>query len=234
MDELTVVVPAYNEEAHIGAAVDAWLTVLRPLGMKFQLLVLNDGSTDGTARVLEAARIKAPELSVVNKSNSGHGPTILLAYRTVRSAWIFQADSDGEVDPADFAMLWGKRAGHALVMGVRHAEGVPLVRKCVSGVARMLVALLFGTGVHDVNVPFRLFRADDFQSMLRALPEDTLTPNIFLSGWAVRRKISMAFVPVRFRFEIKRKSTLSYRRLLTLSARAALQLASFSFTGGKK
>jgi len=84
--DLAVVIPVYNEEACINIVIKSWYYMLLDLKIHFLIIVLNDGSQDGTADVL--ARFADNErISIINKKNSGHGSTILMGYhKTVKIA----------------------------------------------------------------------------------------------------------------------------------------------------
>src|ERR1035437_9241941 len=105
--ELALVMPVYNEEACINEVVLSWHSELTNLGINFVMIVLNDGSRDQTeeklAQYSEYSRIK-----VINKKNTGHGPTILQGYHmgAELAEWVFQVDSDDEMKPIYFKELW--------------------------------------------------------------------------------------------------------------------------------
>jgi glycosyltransferase involved in cell wall biosynthesis len=229
VERLTVVLPVFNEEGQIDDTIAAWTSVLRRLNVSFELHVYDDGSRDRTPARLDALAHDTPELRVIHKENSGHGPTLLRGYREASTDWVFQADSDGEIEPDEFAALWERRDGQDLVIGRRVREQTVFFRKVVSFIAALTVRLLFGPGIRDVNVPFRLFRRSSFAPFLSDLPEGMLTPNVAMAGWAIRRRLHIREQPVRFVFEKRRKSTLDYRRLFRFSCRAFVQVLTFRF-----
>jgi len=98
--DLAVVMPVYNEEECIVKVLKSWISTLTALGMRFQIIVLNDGSSDGTQQALNVFD-HDNRIDVINKANSGHGPTILMGYKkSVELAeWTFQCDSDNEMKP---------------------------------------------------------------------------------------------------------------------------------------
>ena len=118
--ELALVMPVYNEEACIVEVVQSWQATLSRLGMPYQVIVLNDGSTDRTAEKL-ASLEGDPAIVAVNKTNSGHGPTILEGYRMAveRAPWVFQCDSDNEMPADRFPALWTRRENYDALFGIR-------------------------------------------------------------------------------------------------------------------
>jgi glycosyltransferase involved in cell wall biosynthesis len=185
--ELMVVVPVYNEQDCIAQVLHNWLAVLKPLVSRFKIIVINDGSRDQTALTLEPFA-GLPEIEVVNKSNSGHGPTILLGYgKAVAAAeWVFQTDADDEIPAAPFADFWARRAQYDFLFGRRTGRAQGIGRKFISWVARRVIGLCFGSGVADVNVPYRLMRAQLLREQLPRIPPDTFAPNILIAGMAAR------------------------------------------------
>lgn len=180
--ELVVVMPVFNEAACLAEVVGEWLGQLRALGLRFQLLLLNDGSTDDTSSVL-AMLEKETELQVVNKSNSGHGPTILMGYEMAldRAEWVFQCDSDGEMSADAFPNLWSQRGKNSFVLGQRKARKQSAGRLLLSSGSRFAVALLGGGRRLDVNSPYRLIRTDLLAQILPIISSDCFAPNVCIS-----------------------------------------------------
>jgi glycosyltransferase involved in cell wall biosynthesis len=186
--DLMLVMPVYNEEACIAEVVQSWVTTLDTLHIRYQMLILNDGSKDSTLEALSIFQTM-PQVRVIDKPNSGHGPTILLGYRMAcKSAdWIFQCDSDGEMLPEAFPGLWSQREQYDALFGYRENRIQSKGRALISAVSRMAVKTLFGSGVKDVNTPYRLIRADVMAQFIDRIPDDTFAPNIIVSGELSRR-----------------------------------------------
>ncbi len=197
MYDVAIVMPVYNEEACIGDVVSDWTRVLDALEINYRMIVLNDGSRDNTAGVLRAYEDN-PNVQVVNKPNSGHGPTILQGYRQAceEAEWVFQVDSDNEMPAEHFKLVWDVRTGHDAVIGIRDGRMQPLPRKVISAVSRMIVRVFYGFGIADVNCPFRLMRSAILKDLLRTIPDDTFAPNVALSGMLVLHKNKIQNVPI--------------------------------------
>ncbi len=195
--DLALVMPVYNEEACIVRVVESWRAVLSHLGMDFRMIVLNDGSSDGTQDAL-AAFAGDERIEVINKENSGHGPTILMGYyRAVELAdWVFQCDSDDEMKAEHFPDLWEKRETYDALFGVREGRRQNLARKFISVCSRLTVGLLFGKGVTDVNTPYRLIRANLLKQILAYIPYDTFAPNVVISGTLAKAGVRIYEQPV--------------------------------------
>ncbi len=195
--DLAVVMPVYNEEECIVKVLESWLDVLSDLGMKFQIIVVNDGSSDSTQEALQVFN-NDNRIEVINKTNSGHGPTILMGYReSVKLAdWTFQCDSDDEMKPDYFSSLWEKREQYDALFGLRTDRDQNLSRKFISICSRALVHLLFGTGVTDVNTPYRLIHSNILEQIVCQIPPDNFAPNVIISGALLKHKLCIYEHPV--------------------------------------
>jgi glycosyltransferase involved in cell wall biosynthesis len=222
MQDLFIVMPVYNEQSCIQAVVDSWLAQLSHLGLRHTLCVLNDGSTDGTARILKDY---GTSIELVEKPNSGHGPTLLAGYsRGVRRAeWVFQTDSDGEIGPESFSDLWERRGQRDAVIGTRTGRPGPPARQMLSLASRLLVHALFGAAVTDVNCPFRLMRSEVLASLLDSIPPDTFAPNVLLSAALCSRHYRVENVPVASHPRLAGQSSLGSRRLVASALLALSQ-----------
>jgi glycosyltransferase involved in cell wall biosynthesis len=181
--DLAIVMPVYNEKDCIIDVVNSWHSILSRLNISFLIILLNDGSTDGTRTALSVFNDE-DSIKIIDKKNTGHGPTILLGYkRAVDLAnWVFQCDSDNEMKADFFPTLWEKRSEFDALFGIRDGRNQRLGRKFISLCSRLTVRLVFGKGVTDVNTPFRLIRANILKQIIKEIPDHAFAPNIIISG----------------------------------------------------
>jgi glycosyltransferase involved in cell wall biosynthesis len=198
MNELAVVMPVYNEQDCIDSVVRSWLEVLGGLEIDFRIVVVNDGSSDDTGKVLEHFS-GHPSVEVVTKPNGGHGPAILLGYgKALKCAnWVFQCDSDDEISADQFPEFWSKRSDFDALIGIRSGRVQSRSRALISAISRWTVGLLLGNRVADVNAPFRLIRKEQLDPIVAAIPEDTFAPNLVISGALAKSSARIANIPVR-------------------------------------
>ena len=228
--ELIIVIPVYNEAQIIQTVIKDWVTTLRGLKIDFELKVYNDGSTDTTSEKLKEIVQTYQELTVIDKCNSGHGPTILKGYRDAEATYVFQVDSDNEMKAKYFEVLWKERADYDFLIGRRKFNfKVPLPRRLVSFMAKKAVHFFYGKGIADVNVPYRLMKKEKFLEIYDAIPTDTFAPNVIISGMAIREKMKIkdCFIPTDFRAT----GTVSIQRmkLLKVAIRSFRETISFVF-----
>ena len=122
MEKLFIIIPAYNEEANIENTVREWYPVIKKHNGdgRSRLVVVNDGSTDHTWKILSRLPETMPLLSPLKKKNGGHGSSVLYGYRYAidkGADFIFQTDADGQTNPAEFEAFWELRQKHDAVIG---------------------------------------------------------------------------------------------------------------------
>jgi len=230
---LTVVMPVYNEEGAIAEVVRSWAGELDRLGIEYELRVYDDGSRDRTPEVLERLSGELPRLLVTRHTNRGHGPTILRGYREARGEWVFQTDSDGEMEPDSFGKLWERRQDHDFLFGIRAGRVWTPPRWIMTRVSRLAVRALFGRGVDDVNTPYRLMRRERLARLVADLPDDLFAPNVILSGLAVREGLRIWQTPVPHQGRRHGGGSLvSLRKLVKPASRSLRQTIDVARRGG--
>lgn len=232
MLDLVVVIPVYNEELSIAGVLRDWSAVLDSLGMKYVIAVYNDGSQDRTKEVLaETESALKGKILVVNKGNSGHGPTILQGYKEYapKSDWIFQIDSANEMQPDGFAELWSARGEYDFLLGYRGGRTQPLSRKIVSVVSRVTVRLFYGKTVWDVNSPYRLMKSSVFAPVFSQIPANTFAPNVIIAGWVGMKGLRHAQFRIPHTNRRTGEVSIKKGKLFRAAFRSFVQTVSFSF-----
>lgn len=229
--ELVVIIPVYNEEEIIGRVLDAWSGELNRLDINYEIHVYNDGSKDNTLTILNDYSARNKRVVVHNKVNSGHGPTVLRGYKDNSDIeWIFQIDSDDEIGPESFELLWKKRESYDLLLGRRIHRASGTSRAILSLFARSLVWMFFGSRVHDVNSPFRLMRGERFKKLFSMIPEDAFAPNVIITGAASKKKLRILELPVQYRARKTGESSLKKMNLLRAALKSLFQTTKFRLT----
>lgn len=226
--ELNIVIPVYNEQEAISTVLDKWTTALNNLNINHQIHVYNDGSKDNTLTILNEYAKTNANVIVHNKSNSGHGPTILLGYReNSYSEWLFQIDSDNEFCPEDFSKLWDERKNYDFLLGRKNIDISPAPRKIISFFSRMAVYSLYGWGVHYVNSPYRLMRTEKFKPYYEKIPADTFAPNVILTGIACLKKFRIYEIPVEYKLRTTGEVSIKKWKLLKVALKSFWQTIAF-------
>lgn len=164
--KLSVLMPAYNEARHIVENVHRVCEVVRPAG-EFEIIVIDDGSTDQTLQELEKAKSSIPELKVVSLvKNVGKGHALKTGFSIATGDYVFFLDSDLDLPPEQMTVLWQtmERENCDVVIGSkRHRESIndyPLERRIMSAMYFFLVKIMFGLPIHDTQTGIKLFRRE--------------------------------------------------------------------------
>ena len=229
LKDVAVVIPVFNEEKLIGECINEWLNVLDSVNLNYEILIIDDGSSDATISIVERYGDNQ-NIQAIIKQNEGHGPTILAGYkRAVGIAeWVFQADSDNEISPNQFSALWSRRQGQDAVIAWRQGRDQTTVRRLVTFFARVTTKVLFRCHLRDVNIPFRLIRSETLTILLKKIPSDTFAPNIALSGALSLMNYQVEECPVIFNERIVGESSLSNLGAVRKGGRALLELVKIS------
>jgi glycosyltransferase involved in cell wall biosynthesis len=161
--ELSVIFPAFNEEANIGRTVEAIRRVLPKVATRWQIIVVDDGSSDATALICDDLKARYPEVEVIRHGqNRGYGAALKSGIMAARYDLIFFSDSDGQFDFRDLQQLirWSK--DYDIVAGYRAERHDPLHRRINALGWNVLVRLVLGIKIRDIDCAFKLFRRSVF------------------------------------------------------------------------
>jgi glycosyltransferase involved in cell wall biosynthesis len=159
--------PAYNDGGTIPSMVLTALMTLRTLTDNYEVIVVNDGSADYTAAVLEELASRYPELRVIHhQQNQGYGGALRTGFRSATKDLIFYTDGDAQYDPREIARLyqvWNDEVD--FVNGYKISRSDPLHRIIIGRIYHWTVKLAFGLGLRDVDCDFRLMRRQVFDTV---------------------------------------------------------------------
>jgi glycosyltransferase involved in cell wall biosynthesis len=159
--DVSAVMPAFNEEANLEQSVGRVAAALASHVRSFEIIVVDDGSRDGTAGLLERLKGVHPQLRIVSHAvNRGYGAAVRSGFDAARLAWVFLIDADNQFDPDEVALMLARANEADIVAGYRRHRRDPLRRRLNAWAFFTLVRLLFGRLVRDVNCAFKLIRRD--------------------------------------------------------------------------
>ena len=165
---LSVVVPLFNEEESLPHLVEQLLSALRPTDEAFELVLVDDGSSDRTAKVLAKLSAEVPEVvAVLLRKNYGQTAAMAAGFDVAGGEVIVSLDGDLQNDPADIPMLLAKlREGYDLVSGWRHQrQDAALQRKLPSRIANRLIGRVTGVRLHDYGCSLKAYRREVLSDM---------------------------------------------------------------------
>jgi len=161
--DLSVVIPVYNEEASLVPLLEEIHAVLDSTGKSYEIVVVDDGSIDGTYPVILGLHHKEPRLKAVRfKRNYGQTAAVAAGFAHAEGEIIVAMDGDGQNDPRDIpAMLEKIKEGYDLVCGWRSPRRDPLwSRRVPSNAANRLISWLTGVRLHDYGCTLKALKRD--------------------------------------------------------------------------
>jgi glycosyltransferase involved in cell wall biosynthesis len=163
---MTFFFPAYNEEGNLVAMVDKALGVLPGFVSEFDIVIVDDGSRDGTeaeGRALEAGH---PEVRYVRHPvNRGYGEALRSGFKASRGEVAFYTDGDQQFDLDELHQAWPVLAGADVVAGYRIKRADPLHRLFIAWTYNHLIRVLFSLRMHDVDCAFKLVRREVIEAV---------------------------------------------------------------------
>jgi glycosyltransferase involved in cell wall biosynthesis len=164
---LSLVFPVRDEERNVGPLIDAALAVATQLAPDFELVVVDDGSRDGSAALLEARQSKEPRLRVLtHPANRGYGAALRTGLRAARGELVFFSDADLQFELAELEALLALAGSCDVAAGYRAPRRDPWPRRALAFGWGTCVWLLFGLPVRDIDCAFKVFH----RRVLEAIP----------------------------------------------------------------
>jgi glycosyltransferase involved in cell wall biosynthesis len=157
---ISVFFPAFNDEATIACLVKTALEVLPTLSQDYEVIVVNDGSTDATSRVLDELAQSLSRVRVIHHStNRGYGGALRSGFENARKDLIFYTDGDGQYDVRELLKLYPLlRNGVDIVNGYKTKRADKTHRQVMGAIYNQFAHFLFRLPIRDVDCDFRLIR----------------------------------------------------------------------------
>jgi dolichol-phosphate mannosyltransferase len=194
--QVSVVLPVYNEEACIEGVLRELHGVLLGMGRPFEILAVNDGSSDGTRAILAALIPVLPGLRVLTLvPNSGQSAAMGAGFRNARGEVVVAMDSDGQNDPADIPALLARLEGCDVCCGYRMNRQDTWSKRAGSRFANAIRRFFLKDGIRDTGCSLKAFKA----WVVRDLPLELKGMHRFLPALALMRGARLEQSPVHHR-----------------------------------
>jgi glycosyltransferase involved in cell wall biosynthesis len=228
MHTLTVIMPAYNEQEAIEAAVREVRESVLDVVPNSSLLVVNDGSKDKTGEILDRLVAADARVQVVHKKNGGHGPALLTGLSSANAECYMLVDSDLQIPMNAFGPLWNAvRNGADAAFGMRVKRDDPRLRLWLTKFIRASLPILLGVSIRDANVPFKLFKRNVWETVSPLIPSDTLAPSLFLAVFIKKMNYKLELFEVPHKERQTGEVSIKRWKLIKFCWRALKQLLSF-------
>ncbi|EKE12517.1 MAG: glycosyltransferase [uncultured bacterium] len=168
IEELSIFLPTYNEEGNIGTVIKRTIEAANLYANKWELIIVDDGSTDSTNKIASQIADSDPNIRVIrHEKNSGYGASLKTGFYNSKYSWIAFTDSDGQFDFAEIKKFIEKQkeTGSDLVIGYYNKRRVSLTKKITSKIWEALVLVLFGLNVRDIDCGFKLISKKVFNEI---------------------------------------------------------------------
>ncbi len=163
---VSVFFPCYNEQDNVGRTVEKALAVLEKLNMDFEVIIIDDGSSDDTGRIADELAGRDERVKVVHHpGNLGYGAALQSGFAAATKELVFYTDGDGQFDIGEMPPLLPLMKQYDIVSCYRLDRQDSLIRKINGWCWTKLVCLLFGLKVRDIDCAFKLYKRKIFEGL---------------------------------------------------------------------
>lgn len=179
--ELSVFFPAYNEETNIKATVTKAAKILPQITKKWEIIVVDDGSTDKTGEIVEGLIKKNPQVRMITHApNRGYGAALKSGFAASKYSWVAFTDADGQFDFSDIKKFLPFTKEADLILGYRIKRADSVLRRFYGFVWNLIAKILFGLDVKDYSCGFKLIKRKVFEEVQPLEAEEKVTQIEFL------------------------------------------------------
>jgi glycosyltransferase involved in cell wall biosynthesis len=166
VSSLSVFFPAYNEQDIIAKTVESASRAVSRFADDYEIIVVDDGSSDRTATVVEDLASRDPHVRLVrHDGNRGYGAALRTGFASAQKELVFFSDADGQFDLQELAGLLGLLSRAPVVLGYRIRRSDPPHRLFIAKVYNVVIRCVFGLRVRDIDCAFKLFRRQELQGI---------------------------------------------------------------------
>jgi len=163
---ISVFFPCYNEQDNITRVVEQALTVLEKLNADFEVIIVNDGSSDSTGQIADEIAGQKDRVKVVHhRTNLGYGAALQSGFKAATKELVFYTDGDGQFDINEMPPLLRLMEQYDIVSCYRLNRQDNLIRKINGWCWTKLVCLLFGMKIRDIDCAFKLYKREIFDNI---------------------------------------------------------------------
>ncbi len=164
--DISVVVPVYNEEENLPVLIPQISGVLNPLGKPYEMIFVDDGSTDNSRKVLKEMISQYPEIRILGfKRNCGETAAGAAGLKEARGEVVITIDADLQNDPRDIPTMLDYLKEYDMVTGWREKRDDPWIKRVTSRIANRIRNRLSGEAIQDSGCTFRAYKRECLQNL---------------------------------------------------------------------
>jgi len=166
MVSISIFFPCYNEQENVARTVEKALEVVEKLNADFEVIIVDDGSSDGTGQIAEEIAGRDKRIKVVHhQRNLGYGAALQSGFKTSKKELVFYTDGDGQFDINEMPPLLDLMEQYDIVSCYRLNRRDPIIRKINGWCWTRLICLMFGLKIRDIDCAFKLYKREIFDKI---------------------------------------------------------------------
>jgi glycosyltransferase involved in cell wall biosynthesis len=166
MVSISVFFPCYNEQENVHRTVEKALEVMEKLNADFEVIIVDDGSSDGTGQIADEIAVRDDRVKVVHhQHNLGYGAALQSGFKTATKEFVFYTDGDGQFDINEMPSLLSMMEQYDIVSCYRLNRRDPTIRKINGWCWTKLVCFMFGLKIRDIDCAFKLYKREIFNKI---------------------------------------------------------------------
>ena len=163
---ISVFFPCYNEQDNVERTIEQAITVLKKLGADFEVIIVDDGSSDATGQIADEISRRDGRVKVVHHHpNLGYGAALQSGFKAATKELVFFTDGDGQFDISEMPPLLELMEHYDIVSCYRLDRRDPIIRKINGWCWTRLVCLVFGMKIRDIDCAFKLYKREIFDKI---------------------------------------------------------------------
>lgn len=206
---LAIAMPVNNKHKDITSIVTGWVNLINTFFAKddtVQLLLLDNGSTDGTIEILEQLKQQYPDtVKLVLMPKTNDNEALVNTYKEalkLNADYVFQVNADASLPPDEFHKIWERHQIGKLVIGFREGSAK------VSFLLKLVIQLLFKVEIKDAAIPYRLIQSDYLKALIEQLPQPLpMSPNTYMAVLAKYSGMGLHNVPIEVNVKYETSET---------------------------
>jgi len=164
--DISIVAPVYNEEENLPILVSQLVDVLNPLGKSYEMIFVDDASTDGSRSILKEMIPRVPQIRILGfKKNCGETAAGAAGLKAARGDVVITIDADLQNDPKDIPMLLGYLGDYDMVTGWRQKRDDSWVKRVTSKIANRIRNTLSGETIRDSGCTYRAYKRECLENI---------------------------------------------------------------------